>query len=40
MVEDLHRLVTLSSQQPRPLILVGAELGALVAQFYTHIYER
>ncbi|KAK7446772.1 hypothetical protein BaRGS_00040239 [Batillaria attramentaria] len=39
MVDDLHRLVTISSQQPRPLILVGAELGALVAQFYTTLYD-
>ncbi|BFZ11105.1 hypothetical protein BsWGS_14144 [Bradybaena similaris] len=39
MVDDIHKLVTTSSQQPGPLILVGAELGALVMQFYTHIYE-
>uniref|UniRef100_A0A0B7B0A4 acylglycerol lipase n=1 Tax=Arion vulgaris TaxID=1028688 RepID=A0A0B7B0A4_9EUPU len=39
MVDDLHKLISESSQQPRPLILVGAELGALIAQFYTHVYE-
>ncbi|GFO01750.1 alpha/beta hydrolase domain-containing protein 14a [Plakobranchus ocellatus] len=39
MAEDLHRLISSSSQQPLPLILVGAELGSLVAQFYSHIYE-
>lgn len=39
MVDDLHRLVTYSSQQPRPLILVGAEISALVARFYAQVYE-
>lgn len=32
MVEDLKRLVTQSSSQPQPFILVGIELGALVAR--------
>ena|SRR6218665_521468 len=40
MVDDLHRLITFSSQQPRPLILVGAEMGALVARFFAQIYEE
>ncbi len=40
MVDDLHRLVTQSSSQPRPFILVGSELGALVARFYTQSFER
>lgn len=39
MVDDLHRLVTLSSQQPKPFLLVGSEMGGLVARFYTQIYE-
>ncbi|CAL1530323.1 unnamed protein product [Lymnaea stagnalis] len=39
MVDDLHKLITASSQQPNPLILVGAELGAIVSQFYAHLYE-
>ncbi|GFR77914.1 alpha/beta hydrolase domain-containing protein 14A, partial [Elysia marginata] len=39
MAEDLHTLISSSSEQPRPLILVGAELGSLVAQFYTHLYD-
>ena len=39
MSEDLNRLVTLASQQPKPFILVGADLGAIVARFYTQMYE-
>ena len=39
MSEDLHRLVTATSEQPRPLIFVAADLGALVARFYTQMYE-
>ncbi|ESO93742.1 hypothetical protein LOTGIDRAFT_228523 [Lottia gigantea] len=39
MAADLHRLITSSSQQPKPFIIVGAELGATVAQFYTQMYE-
>ena len=40
MVDDLHQLISASSQQPRPLIFVGAELGALVSQFYTLLFDR
>lgn len=40
MVDDLRKLISSSSQQPTPIILVGAELGAIVAQFYAHIYEQ
>ena len=40
MVDDLRKLITSSSQQPTPVILVGAELGAVVSQFYAHIYEQ
>lgn len=39
MVEDLHQLITRSSDHPKPFLLVGAELGALVAQFYAHMFE-
>ncbi|XP_060571609.1 uncharacterized protein LOC132729804 [Ruditapes philippinarum] len=39
MVEDLHQLISSSSDQPKPFLLVGAELGALVSQFYTHMFE-
>ncbi len=39
MVEDLRRLISTSSQQERPLIFVGAELGAMIARFYTQIYD-
>lgn len=38
MADDLHRLITYSSSQQRPLVLVGSELGALVARFYTNMY--
>jgi len=40
MVEDFHRLFTFSSDQPRPFILVGAELGAVNARFYTQMFEN
>lgn len=40
MVEDFHRLFTLSSDQPKPFILVGAELGAVNARFYTQMFEN
>ncbi|XP_067665448.1 uncharacterized protein [Haliotis asinina] len=39
MVDDFNQLFTVSSQQPQPFILVGAELGALVSMFYTQLYE-
>ena len=32
MSEDLRRLITESSTQPQPFILVGSELGALIAR--------
>ena len=32
MSEDLRRLVTEASSQPQPFILVGSELGALIAR--------
>ena len=32
MSEDLRRLITESSSQPQPFILVGSELGALIAR--------
>jgi len=40
MVDDLHTLMTYSSQQPRPFLFVAAEIGSLVARFYTQVYER
>lgn len=40
MADDLNKLITASSQEPQPFILVGAELGALVAQFYTQMFEN
>lgn len=39
MSEDLNRLITLTSQQPKPFIFVGADLGALISRFYTQMYE-
>ena len=39
MSEDLSRLVTATSQQPKPFILVGTDLGAIVSRFYTQMHE-
>lgn len=39
MSEDLNRLITATSQQPKPFILVGSDLGAVVTRFYTQMYE-
>ncbi|XP_064642934.1 uncharacterized protein LOC135497133 [Lineus longissimus] len=39
MADDLSKLITVSSEQPKPFILVGSEMGALVARFYTQLYE-
>ena len=38
MVADLHRLVSIVQQLERPLVLVGAELGGLVARLYTQLH--
>lgn len=40
MADDLYRLLTQSSQQEQPFVLVGAGLGGLVARFYAHLFER
>ena len=40
MADDLHRLVTFSSQQDRPFVIIGSEVGAMIARFYTQLYER
>ncbi|CAF0750593.1 unnamed protein product [Adineta steineri] len=39
MSEDLNRLITATSQQAKPFILVGNDLGAIVTRFYTQMYE-
>ncbi|CAF2954545.1 unnamed protein product [Rotaria sp. Silwood2] len=39
MSEDLNCLVTATSQQPKPFILVGADLSAIVTCFYAQMYE-
>nr|XP_023667267.1 uncharacterized protein LOC111843711 [Paramormyrops kingsleyae] len=38
MVDDLHRLVK-AAEMATPLVLVGSELGALNARFYSHIHD-
>ena len=40
MTDDLRRLITLSSDQERPLMFIGSELGALIARFYTQIFQE
>merc|ERR1711949_54080 len=40
MVADLHRLVSIVQQLERPLVLVGAELGGLVARLYTQLHPE
>ena len=40
MVNDLHRLVTFSYPQERPFLLVGSELGGLVARMYAHLHPQ
>ena len=40
MVTDLHRLVTFAYPQERPFVLVGSELGALVARMYAHLHTK
>jgi len=40
MVEDLRRLITTSSDQERPLMFIGAEMGTLISRFYTQIYHK
>lgn len=39
MVDDLHRLLQ-AAEIAKPFILVGSELGALNARFYSHIYDE
>jgi len=40
MVNDLHRLVTFSYPQERPFVLVGSELGGLIARMYAHLHPQ
>lgn len=40
MVSDLHRLVTFAAPQERPLLLVGTELGGLVARAFAHLHPQ
>jgi len=40
MVNDLHRIVTFSYPQERPLVIVGSELGGLVARMYAHLHPQ
>ena len=38
MVTDLHRLLTFAFPQEKPFVLVGSELGGLVARMYAHLH--
>ena len=40
MAHDLHRLVTFANPQERPFVLVGVELGALVARVYAQLHSQ
>jgi len=40
MANDLHRIVTFSFPQERPFVLVGSELGGLVARMYAHLHPQ
>lgn len=40
MVQDLHRLVTISNPQPSPYIMVGSELGALNVLAFSRIHPE
>jgi hypothetical protein len=40
MVSDLHRLVTFAAPQERPLLLVGSEVGGLVARAFAHLHPQ
>ena len=40
MVDDLHRLITSSSSLGRPLMLVGSDMGAMIARFYAQLYPE
>ena len=39
MVTDLHRLLTFAYPQHKPFVLVGSELGGLVARMYAHLHS-
>lgn len=38
MVEDLHRLVSYASNQPKPLLLVSSDFSTFISRFYTQLY--
>lgn len=40
MASDLHRLVTFSYPQEKPFILVGSEVGGLIARIYAHLHPQ
>ena len=37
MVEDFHKLF---ENEEKPFVLVGADLGATVAKFYTQMFQE
>lgn len=40
MTNDLHHLITIAKPLTRPLVLVGSELGALIARHYALMYPE
>lgn len=40
MTNDLHHLVTTAKLLTRPFVLVGSELGALIARHYALTYPE
>lgn len=40
MTNDLHHLVTIAKPLTRPFVLVGSELGALIARHYALTYPE
>ena len=40
MVDDVHSLLSQASDQKKPFIYVGSELGATIGRFYAQLYDR
>ena len=40
MSDDLHRLITAATSQPKPYIIVASEMSTLVARFYAQLYQK
>jgi pimeloyl-ACP methyl ester carboxylesterase len=39
MVEDIHKLLTVASNQPRPFIMVSSDFTTMISRFYAQLYE-